>query len=284
MNFTLKITLFLLLITANNFAQEGWIRDYETAQKISIATNRPMLIDFWATWCRPCVKMDIEVWGNEDVKELLKNYVPVKINLDHNRALANQFQVKAIPYYFITDAHGNILFRELGFSTKFPVEDALKKYSMNFSYMRKPLSNYLKNKNYISAIRIVHKYLDYSLFLNKNIRIDILSIAENYLKEAEKLLDKKQDNYLAMQQKIELLEMNIDLYKEHFSRVSRRLEKDFAQYDLSKSNQILYAYLNYCLSCNDKREDDQKEWQNKISEFTNGSLYLDRAQKFLKQD
>lgn len=282
MKFIARITILLLFISASAVAQDGWVRDYETAQKLSIATDKPMLVEFWATWCRPCIKMDNEVWGNNDVKELLKNYVPVKVNLDMNKSLARQFQVKAIPYYFITDAHGNILFKQLGFSNKFPVEDALEKYKLNFSYMRQPLANYFKNKNYVSAIRLTQKYLDFSLFLDKNVRIDILAIAENYLKEASKLLKKNQSNYAIMKQKIELLELNIDLYRERFHKVERQLENRFAEKKLSESNEVLFAYLNYCLSCNDQRTNDKTKWENKISEFTNAEIYLDRASQFLE--
>lgn len=54
----------------------------------------PILVDFWATWCGPCM-MQGEIL--EEVDKLHPEYRIGKVNVDENRELAMQFGIEAIP-------------------------------------------------------------------------------------------------------------------------------------------------------------------------------------------
>ena len=57
-------------------------------------SDKPVLIDFWATWCAPCRMISPHV---EAVAAERPDVKVCKINVDEQPALANMFQVMSIP-------------------------------------------------------------------------------------------------------------------------------------------------------------------------------------------
>ena len=57
-------------------------------------SDKPVLIDFWATWCAPCRMISPHV---EAVAAERPDVKVGKINVDEQPALANMFQVMSIP-------------------------------------------------------------------------------------------------------------------------------------------------------------------------------------------
>jgi thioredoxin 1 len=66
----------------------------EFQQKIS-ETSKPVIIDFWAAWCGPCMmtKPILEKLGKEYVEKI--EFMP--INADDSREVLEQFGVRGIP-------------------------------------------------------------------------------------------------------------------------------------------------------------------------------------------
>ena len=67
----------------------------ETFEQLVLQNEKPVVVDFWATWCGPCkmVAPVLEEIANEKVGAL----TIAKIDVDANPATARDFQVVSIP-------------------------------------------------------------------------------------------------------------------------------------------------------------------------------------------
>lgn len=76
-----------------------------------IQGDKPVLVDFHATWCGPCKAMapTIEALG----KEMQGQMRVLKIDIDKNQAVANQYQIQAVPTLLLFKK-GEIVWRQSG--------------------------------------------------------------------------------------------------------------------------------------------------------------------------
>lgn len=66
----------------------------QTAQE-AINSGQAVVIDFWATWCGPCIKLGPVV---EELAEKYGDKVLVgKLNIDENDEVASSYRVRNIP-------------------------------------------------------------------------------------------------------------------------------------------------------------------------------------------
>lgn len=87
----------------------NWGDQYAPAVERARAENKPLLLYFTAEWCGPCQQMRRNVWTDQAVADAAAAYIPVRIDVDKQPQLAEQFQVPSYPFFFVIDPAGRIV-------------------------------------------------------------------------------------------------------------------------------------------------------------------------------
>jgi len=135
----LKLKSEIILEPAPQFT----LIDFE-GNKVSLRefTGKTVVVDFWATWCGPCLasfpgmKKIIEKYKDDsnvkflfidswervedktrNAKEFIsKNEYPFHVLIDEENKVIEKYKVSGIPTKFIIDGEGNIRFKSIGFA------------------------------------------------------------------------------------------------------------------------------------------------------------------------
>ena len=80
-----------------------------------IKSEKPVLIDFFATWCGPCKMLGPIL---KEVKDSLGDRISIlKIDVDKNQQIASQYQVRGVPTMILFQ-NGKQLWRQSGVLNK----------------------------------------------------------------------------------------------------------------------------------------------------------------------
>ena len=99
----------VVTITTENFAQEV------------LQSTKPVLLDFWASWCGPCRMLSPIV---DEVAEERGDVKVGKVNVDEQPELAGQFGVMSIPTLLVFE-QGKLVRQAVGARPKASVLELL---------------------------------------------------------------------------------------------------------------------------------------------------------------
>ncbi|MFZ4509142.1 MAG: thioredoxin domain-containing protein [Fimbriimonas sp.] len=94
-----------------------WYTNLDEAIKAATASGRVIFVDFMATWCGPCKKLDAEVLQTEKFKALSKKAVFLKIDVDAQAKIAQRYNIEAMPTQMVLDKSGNVISTTVGYGS-----------------------------------------------------------------------------------------------------------------------------------------------------------------------
>ena len=87
-----------------------------------LQSEKPVLVDFWATWCGPC-QMQAPIFHTFAEKNA-DTAVFGKVNVDEQMELAREFEVASIPTILVIK-NGEVAYRAVGLQTEDELQKAL---------------------------------------------------------------------------------------------------------------------------------------------------------------
>lgn len=118
-----RIVIFAIIagccsLTSNVLAQQinysaiQWETNPYTASLKARAESKPVMLHFTADWCGPCQNQKRFVFSNPEVARAIhQNAVPVLVNIDTNKALAEELNVRSIPHDVFLTPDGEVIAR-----------------------------------------------------------------------------------------------------------------------------------------------------------------------------
>lgn len=84
----------------------GWTNSLAAGLDRAQREGKPVLIDFWATWCKNCLTMDKTTLADPAVTAALENYVKIKVQAEDpdaepTKAIMARFNALGLPTYVI---------------------------------------------------------------------------------------------------------------------------------------------------------------------------------------
>ena len=123
----------IALATEEQLSEVPWKENIPAALAEAKRTGRPVLVNIWAAWCKPCKMMEETTYRDPDVRQAIENFVPLKVNADLQQAFIRRYRVHAYPTVLVLDGDGEEITRWIGLVAAPVMLDSLEQVLMGYA-------------------------------------------------------------------------------------------------------------------------------------------------------
>jgi hypothetical protein len=293
-----KYFIFLIFcwLFSNSIKGQEWMRSLSVAQNLALVQDK-MVLMVWEETTRypyPVIVEDDkgrklivrDLFTDEYISPIIWDYfVPVIVSEDQYEDMYANLEEKRKQSYLekfnddsikIMDVNGYILNASPSYDMYENISKIIQKYALHTEFINTELRNYRDKKDVYSGYYLASKYLDFAMLMEKNIRAEVIELAELYINDIHLLLDQTNtEEKPVIRQRLELLEIQKDLITDKprpAIRKLKRMEKD----SIEEANLTMYSFLFYTTNMCLDRPKEASAWKSNIS-----SVNLIKSQKII---
>jgi thiol:disulfide interchange protein len=110
------ISLFYIILTiaGANAETTKWYK-YEAGMEEARSTGKPMLLEFYADWCSPCIAMEEGTYPDPRVISEMKDFIAIKVDTQVRIDIESKYHIAYYPTIVFLNAKGDEISRHVGY-------------------------------------------------------------------------------------------------------------------------------------------------------------------------
>ncbi len=112
-----SLILLLVFSVAVLPASAGTTRwyTYEEGMLAAGSTGKPIILDFYADWCPPCIAMEEETYPDPTVVSEMKDFIAIKVDTQKRIDIESKYGITYYPTVVFLDSQGKEVSRHIGY-------------------------------------------------------------------------------------------------------------------------------------------------------------------------
>lgn len=110
------ISLFFIILTiaVANAQTTKWYK-YEAGIEEASLTGKPMLLEFYADWCSPCIAMEEGTYPDPRVISEMKDFIAIKVDTQVRIDIESKYHIAYYPTIVFLNSKGDEISRHVGY-------------------------------------------------------------------------------------------------------------------------------------------------------------------------